>query len=352
MSHDLIPDDAPRELREFLSYMFNAKGASTGTVREYYLDLRTFYRYLKCVKGLVPQDIAFSDITLDGISTADLAAVTTSDLYDYLLFEGTQRPVHHKSALTEYGIDSAARARKVASLRSFYKYLTVKRGYFDKNPAEDLESPKRQKSLPKYLSKEECLALLETVDGQFRERDYCILILFLNLGLRVSELVGLDLSDIGDESIRILGKGNKERVLFLNDACRFAIDNYLPHRLSPEGAMDGNALFISRQHNRINVQTVKWLVKKYLSEAGLSAKGCSAHKLRHSAATLMLQNGVDVRTLQEVLGHEQLGTTMIYTHITDRSIQDAIRSNPLSQVRPSEPDNSENTAFDDKEPSP
>jgi site-specific recombinase XerD len=199
------------------------------------------------------------------------------------------------------------------------------------NPTKSLDVPKPKKELPKYLTLRESLDLLEAIDGQYRERDYCIITLFLNCGMRVSELVNINLQDISEDRLRLLGKGNKERMVYLNQACLDAIEAYLPHRLSPK-AGHKSALFISRFGQRINVQTVKSLVKKYLGAAGLSQKHCSVHKLRHTAATLMYQNGVDVRTLKEVLGHENLDTTMIYTHVVDQNLKDAADANPLSQV--------------------
>ena len=194
--------------------------------------------------------------------------------------------------------------------------------------------PKAQKALPKYLTLRESLQLLESIDGKYKERDYCIITLFLNCGMRVSELVGINLQDISDDRLRVLGKGNKERMIYLNQACLSAIEAYLPHRISPK-AGHKNALFISQFGQRINVQTVKALVKKYLGTAGLTQKHCSVHKLRHTAATLMYQNGVDVRTLKEVLGHENLDTTMIYTHVIDQNLKDAADANPLANLSPS-----------------
>ena len=346
---DLFPNDAPEVLREFLVYMFNTRGASQNTVNEYYLDLRTFFRYLKRMHGLVPNDLEFDDIPIDDVGIDLLQTVKLSHLYDYLFFIGTQRPKHHKSPATALGDDAPARARKVASLRSFFKFITVKRAYLTENPAAELESPKLKKDLPKYLTLEDCHELLEAVQGKFKERDYCILMLFLNCGLRVSELVALDLGDIQDYHIRVTGKGNKVRILYLNPACQEAIANYLPHRLLPKEPADRNALFVSRELNRINVQTVKWLVKKYLTGAGLSAKQLSTHKLRHTAATLMYQNGVDIRTVQEVLGHENVNTTMIYTHIANPSIKAAAMSNPLSTYQPQAADRDEEETFMDDE---
>ena len=197
----------------------------------------------------------------------------------------------------------------------------------------NLESPTIRKTLPVYLTTDDSLKLLESVQGEYAERDYCILTLFLNCGLRVSELVGLNLTDFQGDTVRVLGKGNKERTVYLNDACKAALERYLPKRITPHDR-DKNALFISRNRNRINVQTVKWLVKKHLEQAGLDTQKYSAHKLRHTAATLMYQNGVDIRTLQSILGHTSVNTTMIYTHIEDSSLREAATKNPLASVKP------------------
>ena len=325
--------DAPRVLRDFLTYISTIQGKSAKTAHEYYLDLRLFFRVLKHNKRLVPQDMPIDQIQIDDIDVDFLRAVTLSDAYDYLEYMSGERPTQQNSAATEYGLNSVSRARKVSAIRSFFRYLTDKKHLLEVNPVSNLESPTIRKSLPVYLTADDSVRLLEAVQGEYAERDFCILTLFLNCGLRVSELVGLNLSDFQGDTVRVLGKGNKERTVYLNDACRLALENYLPRRLTPH-ERDKNALFISRNHNRINVQTVKWLVKKYLGQAGLDTQKYSAHKLRHTAATLMYQNGVDIRTLQSILGHTSVNTTMIYTHIEDSSLREAAAKNPLASVKP------------------
>jgi site-specific recombinase XerD len=197
----------------------------------------------------------------------------------------------------------------------------------------DLDTPKSLKSLPRYLSLDESVKLLTTVDGKHKERDYCILTLFLNCGLRISELAGLDLQDIAAEYIRVLGKGNKERIVYINDACADAINAYLKERASIK-PLDTRALFLSSRRTRITKSTIHNLVKNHIAAAGLDAKKYSSHKLRHTAATLMLRSGVDVRTLQELLGHEHLNTTQIYTHVESDSLREAARLSPLSSLKP------------------
>ena len=325
--------DSPQVIRDYLVYLETIIGRSPRTVNEYFLDLRTFFRYILQTRGLVSPSLEFDQIPLDTVDLPLVRSVTRSEILDFLVFAARQRPKHHKSPETTYGNDVRTRARKISALRGFYKYYCDKLQLLSENPTKSLDIPKAKKELPKYLTLQESLDLLESIDGQYRERDYCIITLFLNCGMRVSELVNINLQDISEDRLRLLGKGNKERMVYLNQACVNAIEAYLPRRITPK-AGHKNALFISRLGKRINVQTVKALVKKYLGAAGLSQKHCSVHKLRHTAATLMYQNGVDVRTLKEVLGHENLDTTMIYTHVVDQNLKDAADANPLGQLQP------------------
>ena len=317
---------APEILRQYLGYLQTIKGKSVLTILEYYSDLRTFFRYLKQRNHLVAPDVPFEKIDISDVDLDLIRTVTLTQIYEYMNYLGVER-----------SNSAATRSRKVSSLRTFFKYLTNKVNKLEVNPVEELETPKLKKALPKYLSLEQSLDLLSKVDGPYAERDYCILTLFLNCGMRLSELVGINLSDVqrGSESLRIVGKGNKERMVYLNEACRDAIDRYLavrPHDgLRPE---DKNALFISHQKKRISPKTVQYLVKKYLNEIGLGGEGYSVHKLRHTAATLMYQHGnVDIRVLKDILGHENLGTTEIYTHLSNQQISDAMQANPLSKVK-------------------
>ena len=317
---------APEILRQYLGYLQTIKGKSVLTVLEYYSDLRTFFRYLKQRNHLVAPDVPFEKIDISDVDLDLIRTVTLTQIYEYMNYLGVER-----------SNSAATRSRKVSSLRTFFKYLTNKVNKLEVNPVEELETPKLKKALPKYLSLEQSLDLLSKVDGPYAERDYCILTLFLNCGMRLSELVGINLSDVqrGSESLRIVGKSNKERMVYLNEACRDAIDRYLavrPHDgLRPE---DKNALFISHQKKRISPKTVQYLVKKYLNEIDLGGEGYSVHKLRHTAATLMYQHGnVDIRVLKDILGHENLGTTEIYTHLSNQQISDAMQANPLSKVK-------------------
>ena len=329
--------DAPRVLRDFLTYISTIQGKSAQTAHEYYLDLRLFFRVLKHNKGVVPRELPIDQVSIEDIDIDFLREITLSDAYDYLEYMSGERPTQQNSTATNFGLSSTSRARKVSAIRAFFRYLTDKRHLLEVNPMSNLEAPSIRNSLPVYLTTEDSIRLLDAVQGEYAERDYCILTLFLNCGLRVSELVGLNLSDFQGDTVRVLGKGNKERTVYLNEACKAALEQYLPKRILPHDR-DQNALFISRNRNRINVQTVKWLVKKYIGQAGLDTQKYSAHKLRHTAATLMYQNGVDIRTLQNILGHTSVNTTMIYTHIEDSSLREAASKNPLASVKPQRTD--------------
>ncbi len=307
--------EAPPILRDFLVYHETIQGHSRKTVDEYYLDLRNFFRFLKQNKNLIPKDMPLDDVSIDDADLALVRDVTLTDIYSYMNYLSRDR-----------GLNNASRARKVATIRSFYKYLTNKAKLLDTNPVQDLDSPRLKKSLPKYLNLDESLELLDSVDGKNSTRDYCILTLFLNCGLRISELVSLNKTDVRVDQLRVLGKGNKERMLYLNDACQRALEDWLTER-DTLTLVDQNALFVTLQNRRrISTAAVHKLVKKHLAAAGLDSSQYSSHKLRHTAATLMLQNGVDVRTLQEVLGHDHLNTTQIYTHVDNEDLRTAARA--------------------------
>ena len=324
MKHEILLS-CPPIIRDFLTYNETIKGKSSKSVDEYYLDLQTFFRYILLVRGKVDKKSDFKQIDISPVDAELISSVTISDLYAFIVF-----------CKEELGNNASTRARKTSTLRIFFKYLTSQIHLLETNPAEMLEAPKVKSGLPKHLTLEDSLELLSVVDGPNKERDYCILTLFLNCGMRLSELCGLNLSDIrADGTMRLLGKGNKERIVYINDACETAIKEYMAVR--PNDGIefaDRNALFISRNKKRISNKTVQHIVKTYLEKAGLGGQGYSTHKLRHTAATLMYQHGdVDIRVLKDILGHSNLGTTQIYTHISDRQIKNAIDSNPLSNVK-------------------
>lgn len=323
--------DCPAYLKEFLFYMITIRGRSRRTVDAYYIDLRTFLRYLKCVKieSGDPIDMDyFNSRCISDISIETLAALSLGDVYAFLNYTAENRENTAKT-----------RSRKVSAIRSFFQYLTKKAGYLKRNPVEDLEVPADRKSVPRYLTLEESLELLTHIDpaASSYARDYCMVTLLLNCGMRLSELVGINLQDIRweDKTLRLLGKGNKERIIYLNDACLKAIDAYMAIRRTPAKEAYKNALFLSSQGTRISPRRVEQIVGNCLQQAGLSGRGYSPHKLRHTAATLMYQHGgVDIRVLKEILGHANLGTTEIYTHLSSTQMENAANSSPLSKITP------------------
>ncbi|MBQ3065044.1 MAG: tyrosine recombinase XerC [Clostridia bacterium] len=320
----------PPLLQQFATYKTVIQGRSPSTIEDYLSDLRLFFRVYKKLK--FSMELPLEEIDIDDLDADFLRGVTRSDIFmvfNYLV--------------NERGNQVCARARKLSALKSFYKYLTVSERILDVNPVRDIESPKASQRLPKYMTLDECVdflnAILSDTDSPTRERDYAMVTIFLNCGIRLSELVGINLTDIDPamQSMRVIGKGNKERVIYLNDACRDALQAYLPKRAAMADRIkkeDKNVLFLStRRNQRISQKTVQHVVYKYLDAAGLSHKKLSTHKLRHTAATLMYRSGnVDIRVLKDILGHEQLNTTQIYTHISDESMQKAMQSNPLSSL--------------------
>ena len=320
--------DCPQVLREFLSYHETIKGQSQRTISEYYLDLRMFLRFMRLVKEEMPYDTPLDAISIKSLEIEFIKTITITDIFDFLSYLANDR---QSELSVDPGIGAAARSRKLSAIKSFYKYLTVRTKLLTINPVKDVEFPKIRKSLPKYLTLEESRRLLSSVHGVNEKRDYAILMLFLNCGIRRSELVGLNLSDVYEDRIRVTGKGNKERIVYFGSACKAAIDAYLPER-NKKVLSDNRALFGSRDNNRISVTAVHRLVKKHMLAAGLDPSQYSAHKLRHTAATLMVSNGVDIKTVQEVLGHEHLNTTEIYTHIENTELKIAAEANPLSHL--------------------
>ena len=323
--------DCPQILKEFLTYHETIKGQSPLTISEYYLDLRMFLRFVKLMRSDMPIHTDLDEIPIKDVDINFVRDITTSEIFDFLSYLANDRNPDPDSPASDYGISSSARARKLSAIKSFYKYLTVRTKQLQENPVADLEYPKLRKSLPKYLTMEQSAALLSSVSGQNEKRDYAILMLFLNCGIRRSELVGLNMTDVYEDRIRVVGKGNKERFVYFGTPCRKAIDAYMEER-NKLVLTDNRALFGSRNGNRISVTAVHRLVEKALKQAGLDSTQFSAHKLRHTAATMMLSGGVDVKTVQEVLGHETLNTTQIYTHIENTELKLAAKANPLSKL--------------------
>lgn len=321
----------PPIIRDYASYKSVIEGCSEKTVCEYLLDLRTFFRYLAAEKqGIDTESEAFSEIDISYVNEDTVRQVTGSEIYAFLLYAGQNR-----------GNGWAAKSRKLSSLKAFFRYLRVRKHIIETDPTADIGAPRKHTAMPKVLTLEESIQLLEAIqsdtDSKSRKRDYAIVTLFLNCGMRLSELVGINLTDLDSSlrSLRVIGKGNKERVVYLNDACRRAVMDYITERQTTDTAeVHTTALFLSSRHQRISNKTVQWMIYKYIDLAGLSGHGFSVHKLRHTAATLMYQSGeVDVRVLKDILGHAQLNTTQIYTHISDENMERAIEANPLANVK-------------------
>lgn len=315
--------DVPPVLEDFLNYLTTVKGLSQQTVQEYYYDLRRFLRYMEYRKHRGKwKDTEIDEIEIIEYDENDLKDIDIRDLQAYLAFSDR-----------EYQDTTSTRARKVSSLRSFFKYLTDTLEFLEVNPATKLTTPKQKTRYPVYLTLQEALHLIETVQEEknefFRKRDLAIIVTFLTCGLRLSELSGMNLGSIKDNCFRVIGKGNKERIVYMTDACAMLIEDYLTVRPKVEGE---NALFLSSRKQRMSNRAIQHMIKKYLQKAGFDTEVYSTHKLRHTAATLMYKEGVDIRTLQKILGHSSVSTTQIYTHVEDEDMRAAIEKNPLSNL--------------------
>lgn len=332
-------NEVPQFLREFLDYFSTIKGRSRNTVISYFHDLKSFLRFMKIKHSLVPDGIAFEEIE---VGDFDENIIKTTELYDILEF------LHYLAG--ERSNSQKARARRAVAIRQFFKYLTNNKQWFEVSPAQNLEMPKGKPPLPKSLTLEQAVSLLSSCEydesSWMSVRDYCVMTFFLNCGMRLSELVGLNTDDFKKEKcidtgddicyIRVLGKGSKERIIYLNPACVLAHDKYIEKRhelcFKKESLRFEKAMFLSKQYTRITGRRIEQIITEKLKICGLDGLGFSVHKLRHTAATLMYRNGVDIRVLKEVLGHENLGTTQIYTHVANEQMRQAVNNNPLSGV--------------------
>lgn len=320
-------EDNPEFINSFLDYSITILNKSPNSIKEYNYDLAMFFKYMKIYFNLTNEK-DFEKIKIDDFSIDVLKKITLEDIHSFVSYLA----IEQKSK-------AATRARKISTIRIFFKYLTVNAKILDINPAQNLETPKQDKRMPKYLSLEDSQKLLKVTaseDNRNKERDYAIITLFLNCGLRLAELVGINIKDIHFDDCRmnVIGKGNKERTIYLNKACISAIKKYLEVR--PKEAIDyksKDALFLSERHERISRRTVQYIVDKELQKAGFDTSKYSTHKLRHTAATLMYQYGeVDIRALQELLGHASISTTEIYTHVANNQVRNAVESNPLANM--------------------
>jgi site-specific recombinase XerD len=332
-------DEAPAFLREFIDHLSTIKGRSQNTVASYFHDIKCFLRFLKRKHGEAPVDSVFEEIVIDDFPIDLIKKVELYDILEFLHFLASER-----------GNSAKARTRRGVALRQFFKYLTNNKQWFEVSPAQNLEMPKAKPPIPKSLTLEQAIELLSAVtydeNSWLAIRDYCIMTFFLNCGMRLSELIGLDLHDLKREKnpetgdwlyyLKVLGKGNKERIIYLNDACVQAHDAYIKKRtelcVENDSLRFEKAMFLSARYKRISPRRVEQIIEEKLKSCDLDGLGFSVHKLRHTAATLMYRSGVDIRVLKELLGHENLGTTQIYTHVANEQMRQAVNNNPLSKI--------------------
>lgn len=318
-------EDNPEFINSFLDYSVTILNKSPNSIKEYNYDLAMFFKYMK-IHFKMTNETEFNNITINDFDVNYLKKITLNDIHAFISYLAT---VNHSRAAT--------RARKISTIRIFFKYLSQKTDIIEINPAQNLETPKQEKRMPKYLSLDDSKKLLDVTcsqDNRNKERDYAIITLFLNCGMRLSELVGINIKDIvfSECKLTVIGKGNKERTIYLNKACMNSINEYLKIRPVEAIKYDSkDALFLSERRERISNRTVQYIVKTELMKAGLDITKYSVHKLRHTAATLMYQYGqVDIRALQELLGHASISTTEIYTHVNNEQVRNAVESNPLA----------------------
>lgn len=329
-----------KELREFIFHEETIKNASTRTVYNYYRDLLLFFKYMKFIKGKSRPGSSIEEIYITDIDEKFLQNITYEDIERYFYY---LKVVKNNNATT--------RKRRVISLKMFFKFAHLNMEILEKDPTEKLVAPKLEKVLPKFMLEEECVTLLNSINGANKERDYCILVLFINSGVRLSELVGLNYTDIdkkGNATIR--GKGNKERRIIFNQACLDALEDYTKFKEDyfKNKDYDHRAIFIGRTGKRMTARRIEQIVKQRMTYAGFGGRELSPHKLRHTAATVMYRRGVDIRALQQILGHESLGTTQIYTHVSDAQITEAMTQSPIGRTSPV---NNYKVSEDDKEDS-
>lgn len=315
-------DNNPEFLNDYLVHLKLVKMLSERTINEYYIDIRLFLKYIHKIN--INSDAETDIIDISNMDIDEIIKVSVSDVYNFIFYVSDERNNNQRT-----------RYRKLSSLRSFFKYLIKIKHIIEKDPTIDIDMPSPKSALPKYLSLEESKHLLETANNSDSLRDYCMITLLLNCGMRLSELISINIADIDftENRIKILGKGEKERIIYLNNACISSLKNYLELRKDIPEAENEPALFISNRNKRISKRRVQQIVEKTIRNAELDGKGITTHKLRHTAATLMYQYGeADILTLKELLGHSSISTTEIYTHLNNEQVRNAVENNPLASV--------------------
>ena len=306
---------SPNYLKEYFDYLSVVKARSDTTIDGYFNDIRVFLRYLKISHQQASEE-DFDNISITDVPLEWLNEVKTGEMFRFLNFTSNSR-----------GNSPRTRARKISALKQLYFFLTLNYDDFRNKVVVNLEVPKFNRSLPKHLTKQQSIKLLNSIDSKHRLRDLCIILMFLSCGMRLSELVGLDISDYNEEerSLRLLGKGNKPRIVYLNDSCEYVLKKYIKSKMDTQ-----KALFVSSFGNRIHKRRVQQIVGESLERAGLGNLGITTHKLRHTAATLMYEDGIDLLVIKELLGHESISTTQIYTHVSNPRLKKACENSPFA----------------------
>lgn len=300
-------EESPPVLYEFISYLDVERGYSNMTIYNYFIELRMFFRYMKCEKEHIPLD-SWETVDITSINLPFIQACTRQDIVGFLSW-----------VTLEKGNSGSARNRKLAVLKSFYHFLMVM-DYSSDKVMMQIFSTKTPKTLPKYLEEESIEALLSAINGIFWIRDTAIILLMLSAGLRVSEVASLNLASIKADSVSVLGKGNKERQVYLSQSTQESLEEYLAVR----PPLEEPALFLSQRNRRLTVRSIQASTQKYLKKIGKDDYSC--HHLRHTAATQLMKQEVNLREIQEILGHESIQTTSIYTHVSNEDLRQVAKN--------------------------
>jgi integrase/recombinase XerD len=300
-----------QSVTDFLDYCRTIKGLSDESISGYYNDLKMFFDYIKQLKKKNITDRLIKNIELQ-------------DLHKFMTY-----------LEKDCGNNARTRCRKVSTLKSYFEYLQNVTKLIISNPSYSLRKPKVPKTKPVAMSIQECEKLLNSLDkdSYFYYRDRCILMIFLQCGLRLSELINIKVSDVQNIRMIINGKGNKERDAFLSESCIKSIDDYLEVRNDEEvSEEDKEYLFLSREKNKISKRAVQSLVKKHMEDAGLDTNKYHTHSTRHTFATIAYDQGADIIKLSELLGHSNVNTSKIYITLKEEELREITNKNPLNKL--------------------